>query len=32
MEKFFDYYNITYYGGKIIQPSTGNVIEIGKKK
>ena len=31
MEKYFDHYAATYYGGKIIQPSTGNVIKIKNK-
>ncbi len=30
MEKLFDHYEATYYGGKIIQPLTGNTIEIGR--
>jgi hypothetical protein len=28
MEKIFDYYNKTYYGGKIVNPRTGQVIDI----
>jgi hypothetical protein len=28
MEKFFDYYKKTYYGGKIISPLTGKEIVI----
>lgn len=28
MEKFFDHYHATYYGGKIISPRTGKVTEI----
>lgn len=28
MEKFFDHYRATYYGGKIINPQTGKVIQI----
>lgn len=30
MEKFFDYYYATYYGGKIISPLTGKVTEVGR--
>ncbi len=32
MDKIFDYYTITHYGGKIIQPLTGKVIKIHNKK
>ena len=28
MEKYFDHYKATYYGGKIISPMTGRVTEI----
>jgi len=28
MEKFFDHYKKTYYGGKIISPTTGKEIAI----
>lgn len=30
MEKFFDHYIATHYGGKIIKPSTGQIIELNK--
>lgn len=30
MEKYFDHYHATHYGGKIIKPQTGQVIEIGR--
>lgn len=26
MEKYFDYYQATYYGGKVVSPTTGKVI------
>ena len=26
MEKYFDYYQTTYYGGKIVSPATGKEI------
>jgi hypothetical protein len=29
MEKFFDHYHKTYYGGKIISPTTGKEIHLG---
>jgi len=29
MEKFFDHYKKTYYGGKIISPTTGKEIHLG---
>lgn len=32
MEKYFDYYNKTYYGGKIISPMTGKEIHLGSEK
>ena len=30
MEKYFDHYHATHYGGKIISPRTGRVVEIGR--
>lgn len=30
MEKFFDHYHKTWYGGKIISPATGKEIDIKK--
>ena len=31
MEKYFDHYYATYYGGKIIKPLTGKVIKLKKR-
>jgi hypothetical protein len=28
MEKYFEHYHSTYYGGKIINPITGKVVEL----
>lgn len=30
MERYFDHFQGTYYGGKIVKPITGKVIKIGK--
>jgi hypothetical protein len=32
MEKIFDHYGATYYGGRIVNPRTGKVIEMKFKK
>jgi hypothetical protein len=31
MEKYFEYYHRTHYGGKIVNPFTGKVIELRRK-